>query len=69
MIRDHVMDPGRTRPRAGALFAVNMLVGTEQGGTYTFDEIKAGLERAGFTRVRQLRSGDRMDCLVEAFKS
>ena len=69
VIRDHVMDPGRTRPRAGALFAVNMLVGTEQGGTYTSDEIKAGLERAGFTGVRQLRSGDRMDCLVEAFKS
>jgi SAM-dependent methyltransferase len=68
VIRDHVMEPGRTRPLAGALFAVNMLVGTKQGGTYTFDEIKAGLERAGFTRVRLLRSGDRMDSLVEAFK-
>lgn len=68
VIRDHVMEPGRTRPRAGALFAVNMLVGTKRGGTYTFDEIKAGLERAGFTRVSLLRSGDRMDSLVEAFK-
>lgn len=69
VIRDHVMEPGRTRPRAGALFAVNMLVGTREGGTYTFDEIRAGLEQAGFARVRLLRVGERMDCLVEAFKT
>lgn len=68
VIRDHVMEPGRTSPRAGALFAVNMLVGTEQGGTYTLGEIQAGLERAGFTGVRLLRFGDRMDSLVEAFR-
>ena len=68
VIRDHVMDPDRTRPRAGALFAINMLVGTAHGGTYTFDEIRAGLERAGFVRIRALRAGDRMDALVEAFR-
>jgi SAM-dependent methyltransferase len=68
VLRDHVMEPDRTRPRAGALFAVNMLVGTAHGGTYTFDEIRAGLERAGFVRVRALRAGDRMDALVEAFR-
>ncbi|HQR68612.1 MAG TPA: methyltransferase [Thermoanaerobaculia bacterium] len=68
VVRDHVMDAARTHPRAGALFAVNMLVGTAGGGTYTFDEIREGLERAGFTRVRPLRSGERMDALVEAFR-
>jgi hypothetical protein len=68
VLRDHVMEPNRTHPRAGALFAVNMLVGTSGGGTYTFDEIRAGLERAGFTRIRLLRSGERMDALVEAFR-
>jgi len=68
VVRDHVMEPGRTRPRAGALFAVNMLVGTPGGGTYTFDEIAAGLSRAGFERVRLLASGERMDSLVEAFR-
>ncbi len=68
VIRDHVMEPDRTRPRAGALFAVNMLVGTALGGTYTFDEIREGLEHAGFVRVRALRAGDRMDALVEAFR-
>jgi predicted O-methyltransferase YrrM len=68
VIRDHVMEPDRTRPHAGALFAVNMLVGTEHGGTYTFDEIRAGLERAGFVRARLLRPGEQMDALVEAYR-
>jgi predicted O-methyltransferase YrrM len=69
IIRDHVMQPDRTRPRAGALFAINMLVGTARGGTYTFDEIAGGLRQAGFERVRLVQSGERMDALVEAFKA
>jgi SAM-dependent methyltransferase len=68
VIRDHVMRPGRTRPVAGALFAVNMLVSTEGGGTYLFEEIEAGLREAGFERVRLIQEGERMDGLVEAFK-
>ena len=69
VIRDHVMQPDRTHPRAGALFAINMLVGTAGGGTYTFDEIADGLTRAGFERVRLVQAGERMDALVEAFKA
>ncbi len=68
VIRDHVMEPDRTRPKEGAIFAVNMLVGTSGGKTYTFEEIKAGLGQAGFTRVRLLRSGEHMDALVDGFK-
>ncbi len=68
VLRDHVMEPDRTRPRTGALFAVNMLVGTSGGGTYTFDEIRDGLSRAGFHRIRLIQPGVRMDALVEAFK-
>lgn len=69
VIRDHVMQPDRTGPRAGALFAINMLVGTASGRTYTFDEIAGGLARAGFERVRLVQAGERMDALVEAFKA
>jgi predicted O-methyltransferase YrrM len=69
VVRDHVMQPDRTRPRAGALFAVNMLVATDGGRTYTFDEIAGGLAQAGFERVRLVQSGERMDALVEAFKA
>lgn len=68
LIRDHVLSPDRTQPRGGAIFAVNMLTGTSGGNCYTFDEIRAGLEAAGFIRVRLLQSGERMDALVEAVK-
>lgn len=68
VVRDHVMEPGRTRPRGGAVFAVNMLTGTSGGGTYTFAEIEEGLSRAGFDRIRLFRTGEQMDALIEAFK-
>lgn len=68
VIRDHVMEPDRAHPKDGAIFAINMLVGTEGGGTYTFGEIESWLDAAGFTRVRLLKKGEHMDALVEAFK-
>jgi SAM-dependent methyltransferase len=68
VIRDHVMNPEHTQPASGTLFAINMLVGTAGGSTYSFDEIRQDLEAAGFTRVRLLQTGERMDGLVEAFK-
>jgi predicted O-methyltransferase YrrM len=68
VIRDHIMEPDRIRPRDGAIFAVNMLVATTGGNTYTFEEIHSGLVQAGFGRVRVLQKGERMDGLVEGFK-
>jgi predicted O-methyltransferase YrrM len=68
LIRDHVMEPDRTSPAAGALFAVNMLVGTPGGGTYTYEELRDSLESAGFAGVRLIQAGERMDGLVEGFK-
>jgi predicted O-methyltransferase YrrM len=68
IIRDHVMDSRRTEPKDGAIFAVNMLINTGGGSTYTFDEIRNWLKQAGFANVRLLKCGDRMDSLIEAFK-
>lgn len=68
LIRDHVMDPNRTHPPQGTLFAINMLVNTKGGDTYTFAEIRDGLEEAGFVDAKMVRKGERMDCLVEAQK-
>ncbi len=68
LIRDHIMDESRTSPPAGAAFAVNMLVNTSGGDTYTFREVKESLEQAGFTDVTLVRRGERMDGLVEAKK-
>ena len=68
LVRDHVMDPDRVKPRDGAIFAINMLVGTHGGGTYTYDEIASDLAEAGFVDIRMLREGERMDAVIEAFK-
>jgi ubiquinone/menaquinone biosynthesis C-methylase UbiE len=68
IIRDHIMDESRTNPPAGALFALNMLVNTPAGDTYTFKEVKNTLEAAGFMEVKLALSGKDMDCLVEAIK-
>lgn len=68
LVRDHIMDESRTLPSTGALFAINMLVNTAGGDTYTFDEVKGTLKKAGFIDIRLLRTGEKMDCLVEAKK-
>ncbi len=68
VVRDHVLGPDRTEPRSGALFAVNMLVGTEGGNSYTEAEIREALTQAGFIGVRLIHPDTRMDGLVEAFR-
>jgi predicted methyltransferase len=68
LIRDHIMDESRTKPLAGAVFAINMLVNRRGGDTYTFSEVKARLEKAGFVDVKQVRYGESMDSLVEGRK-
>lgn len=68
-IRDILMDPSRTHPVAGALFAVNMLVGTEGGGTFTFEELRQDLEAAGFVGPAVVRSDEGMNSIVVAGKS
>ncbi len=67
-IRDILMDEGRTRPVAGALFAVNMLVATEGGGTFTFGELSEDLETAGFSAPAVARRDEGMNSVVIARK-
>jgi (2Fe-2S) ferredoxin/SAM-dependent methyltransferase len=54
VIQDHIMNADKTSPRAGALFAINMLVGTAGGSTYSEDEYAQWLREAGFAQVRRL---------------
>jgi (2Fe-2S) ferredoxin/predicted O-methyltransferase YrrM len=53
-IQDHVMNDDGTAPRAGALFAINMLVGTPNGGTFSEAQYRRWLTDAGFIDVRHL---------------
>jgi predicted O-methyltransferase YrrM len=68
VVRDHVMKPDHTAPKSGALFAINMLVGTPGGGTYTYEEIKTGLTAVGFKNVKLIQEADPMMGLVEAYR-
>ncbi len=50
-IIDMVPDKERTGPVFPLIFALNMLVNTEQGGTYTLEEYREWLTGAGFRSV------------------
>jgi 2-polyprenyl-3-methyl-5-hydroxy-6-metoxy-1,4-benzoquinol methylase len=55
-IQDQLMSEDRTEPYAGALFAINMLVGTEHGDTYTEDEIRNWMLDAGFLEIIRIET-------------
>jgi predicted O-methyltransferase YrrM len=66
VIRDILMDETHTEPPGGTLFALNMLVATEGGGTYSYEEIRSDLESAGFVDVQLIQRSMWMDGLVSA---
>lgn len=55
LMRDFILDPDGTSPRQAALFALNMLVGTPHGSTYTEAEYTEWLHGAGFSRVERVQ--------------
>ena len=55
-IAEIVPDEERTGPAHALIFAVNMLVHTEKGDTFTYGEISDWLEAAGFADIRQLEA-------------
>lgn len=55
-IAEFLVNADRTGPVNGLFFAVNMLVNTDSGNTYSFDEISGWLRDAGFTDARTLDS-------------
>ncbi|MBN2216135.1 MAG: methyltransferase domain-containing protein [Pirellulales bacterium] len=65
-IRDVVMEPSRSEPRAGALFAVNMLVATATGGTFTLAEFSEDLLAAGFVEPTLAVKDEAMNSVVTA---
>ena len=69
MIRDIVMDDTHTSPPGGAMFAINMLVATEGGGTFSFAELSEDLHDAGFGDPVLVRGERDMDCVVSARRS
>jgi precorrin-6B methylase 2 len=55
-IAEFLVNKERTGPLNGLIFAVNMLVNTDEGGTWSFEEIGEWLADAGFVNARTLDS-------------
>ena len=51
LLHDFILDDSKDRPEFPALFALNMLVGTERGRSYSQGEITAMLERVGIVDI------------------
>jgi len=51
IVQDFVVSEDRTDPPMAAFFALNMLVGTECGDTYTESEIGEWMSRAGLSNI------------------
>jgi O-methyltransferase involved in polyketide biosynthesis len=57
VIAEFMPNDQRTGPPTALIFAVNMLVNTTDGGTFTFAEMSKWLKDAGFRNPRQLDVG------------
>jgi (2Fe-2S) ferredoxin/ubiquinone/menaquinone biosynthesis C-methylase UbiE len=55
VIQDFILEPDKTAPRFATLFALNMLVGTCAGSSYSEPEYTLWLRDAGFADVRRVR--------------
>ena len=53
VIQDYAMDEDRLTPEVGALFAINMLVNTKGGDTFTQEEIYSWLRDAGINDIKR----------------
>ena len=51
VIQDWIMNNDRTQPISGAIFAINMLVGTEAGDCFTEQEVTEILNVSGFKNI------------------
>ena len=56
VIAEFLVDDARAAQTNGLIFAVNMLVNTEEGDTYSFSEIAEWLQEAGFENVRTMEA-------------
>lgn len=55
-IGEWLVNDQRTEPLQSLIFAVNMLVHSEHGDTFSFNEIKSWLKEAGFKNPRKLKA-------------
>ena len=64
VISDFVMNDYRTKPYHGALFSLNMLVGTANGDTYTEKEIREWFDSAGLSKIERKNTSFGTDLMI-----
>lgn len=57
VVQDFIVDEERAGPPFAALFALNMLVATERGDTYTESEVRGWMEGAGLSDIERKDTG------------
>ena len=57
-IHEFLLGRDRAYPVPGALFSVNMLVNTPGGRSYSVEEMKGWLSKAGFKTIKATELGD-----------
>jgi len=53
IVQDFIMEENRVQPEHGALFALNMLVATEAGDTFTEYEVRTWMEEAALSDIER----------------
>ena len=64
IINDFIMNEDRTQPYHGAIFSINMLVGTASGDTYTEEEMKEWFKSAGFSKIERKKTSFASDLMI-----
>lgn len=64
VIQDFILNLDKTGPKTGVLFALNMLVGTQAGSSYSEQEYTDWLRDAGFAEIRRLALPGPTDLVV-----
>ncbi len=64
VVQDFILNPDKASPRHAALFAINMLVGTKEGSTYSEPEYSEWMREAGFTEVDRVKLPGPSDLMV-----
>ena len=55
-VQEFLVNKDRTGPANGLIFAVNMLINTDEGNTWSFEEIGSWLKDAGFVNPRTVEA-------------
>ncbi|GAX59526.1 methyltransferase [Candidatus Scalindua japonica] len=54
VIQEFILNPAKTTPLFSALFSLNMLMGTQNGSSYSAVEMKEWLKKAGFKNIKRI---------------